>query len=257
MSKENPQVEITYTSEFPKGWEVEWKGNLTRIDPADLVYHLYERIADGEFGSYRVPPAVGTYPLTIRYFDVLFHFYGHRDDDKWINDFTLAQFPNSEVFFPKVKKDAPGIEPLEALGTNATVRWEVIKEDIRNRFSPQATKKFISEYEEENSVSVQKVGTIRRERYSFYATNVVSNRNWGILADRSQLVTVSGTPTLHQVEVEYRTILGKSSQDLSSQTAVLTELDELGEMIVREVGRDKLAPTKLTKFHWIVANSNI
>jgi len=257
MGKESLQGEITYTSEFPKGWEVEWKGNLTTIDPADLVYYLYEKIADGKFGNYRIPRAVGTYPLTIRYFDVLFHFYGHKDQNRWISDFTLAQFPNSEVFFPKVKKDAPGVGPLEALGTNATIRWEVIKEDIRNRFSPEAIRQFMSEYEKTNSVSVQKVGTIRRERYSFYATNVITNRNWGILADRSQLITVEEKPALYQVEVEYRTVLGKSSQDLQSQIAALRELDELGEMIVVEIGRDKLKPTKLTKFDWIVANSNL
>lgn len=254
MSTERKDQELSYTSEFPKGWEVEWKGNLVNIDPADLVYALYEKIAYGKFGSYKIPPAVGTYPLSIRYFDVLFHFYGHKNGDKWFEDVTLAQFPNSEAYFPRVKTAAHSPE-LEALGTNVNLRIEVIKEDIRNRFTPEAARDFIKDYEQKHGVSLVRVGTIRRDRYSFYATNNSSNRNWGILADRSQLVSETSNPTLYQAEIEYRTKLGPSEQNLESQTQALMELEELGNMVVTETGAEKVQPTKLTKFDWIVSNS--
>ncbi len=243
-----------FTKEFPKGWEVEWKGNLLTQDPSGFIFHLYETIAEGNFLQYKISSSLGTLPLNIRVFDYLFHFYGHEDQGIWVEDFVLAQPPGTDIFIPRVKKPVP-VQQFASLGSNVIIRLEEQKEDLRNRLPGNMVEHFKSAFEDENNISTQLVGLIRRERYSFYITNTASYRNWGILADRSELVSSERRPTLSQVEFEYKGKSGISSVNLLFQIEALQEMDRLGLSLIELFGVDRLTPTKLTKFEWIVKNS--
>lgn len=241
-----------FTKEFPQGWEVEWKGNLFTHDPSGFIFQLYEIVSEGKLSPYKLSSSLGSLPLNIRVFDYIFHFYGHKEQNVWIEDFVLAQPHETDVFIPRIKKSVP-IQRFESLNSNVIIRLEKQKEDLKNKFSGNLIKGFVDEFETKNNIKTELVGTIKRERHSFYITNMESNRNWGILADRSILISSPKKNVLSQVEFEYKGRNGISYTNLLSQTEAIQEMDNLGSELTIKTGVDRLIPTRLTKFEWITS----
>jgi len=245
-----------FYKEFPKGWEVEWKGNLLTKDPFGFIYDIYNAMTKHQFGDYQLPKVLGSLPVQIRCFDYLFHFYGHSENGQWVEDFVLAQPPGGDFIVPRIKLKEKITLPFNH-DPSIIIRVEQVKEDLRNRFSLSDQKVFISKFEKQHKIKVKKVGTIRRERYSFYSENSKTHRNWGIIADLCTLQNQSQKKQLSQVEFEYKGINTIPKHDLMAQKDALEEMSNLGKQLITFIGKDKLKATDLTKFNWMIQETSL
>lgn len=254
MSQNRSITRNHFYKEFPKGWEVEWKGNLVTKDPFGFIYEVYTAMDQDMFGDYGLPKVLGSLPTQIRCFNYLFHFYGHMENGVWVEDFVFAQPPGGDFYIPRIKTKEKIVLPFNH-DPSIIIRIEKVKEDIRNRFSLEDVNKFIADYEKKHNIRIRIVGSIQRERFSFYAKNNISHRNWGIIADKCTLLGTVSKQEISQVEFEYKGINQMPKFGLVAQDEVLVEMGNLGQALINHIGAEKLIPTNLTKFDWIIEST--
>jgi len=250
MIKELSLDTTYFTKEFPPDWEIEWKGNLSTLDPAGFIYRAYGFVTEGCLNPFMLPKSLGRLPLGLSYLGINFHYYGHEDEHGWIEDFVLAQPPGLPFFISRIKTNVsvPGLNPE---GVGVVIRQER-KEDLRGAFPASHLQRFIRDFEVNQRVRTQFVGTLYRERYSFYLHNQTSFRNWSLLADRCQPIEPHKTVQFGQVEFEYKGIDGISSRNVFTQQAVLDEAVLLSNILIKHFGVDIIQPTSITKFKWLL-----
>jgi len=249
LAKELSLGTVYYTKEFPSDWEIEWKGNLSTLDPAGFMYRAYQLAVEGSLQPFALPKSLGKLPLGLRFFEIDFHYYGHEGKDGWVEDFVLAQPPRFPFFIPRIKQRVI-VPNLNLESANIIIRQEK-KEDLSGAFPANNLQRFIQTFEGTQGIKTQFIGSLRRERYSFYLHNCDSLRNWGLLADRCQPIEPYRAAKLAQVEFEYKGIDGISGQNVLAQQAVLLEARMLSDTLIRCFGSNIVQPTTLTKFEWL------
>lgn len=252
MSEEKEKALQTkyFSKEFPPDWEVEWKANLATLDPTGFIFQAYERVAEGKLFPYVHPKSLGEQSLGIRYFDVNFHYYGHEDEFGWQEDFVLAQPPGFPILIPRIKTDVQSLH-LNNDEYNIIIRKEV-KVGLESAFQEDELVDFRTQFEVTNGCKTRFLGTLRRERYSFYLSNSESRRNWSLVSDRCTPINPKVNAQLAQVEMEYKGIDGHAIENPLNQRAALEEMDGLGKIVIRSFGSQIIQPTSITKFEWLL-----
>lgn len=248
--KEKALSTLYFSKEFPSNWEVEWKANLATLDSAGFIFKAYDLVAEEQFFPFVHPKSLGELLLGMRYFDVWFHYFGHQEEKGWVEDFVLAQPPEFPIFIPRIKI---GIE-LPHLNTEkygVSIRQE-IKVGLKGAFHKRKLESFKQAFEAERGIESRFLGTLRRERYSFYLSNSETCRNWSLVADRSQPINPIGKEQIAQIEIEYKGRDGISLANPLAQRKVLEEMDVLGKIVASHFGSQFIQPTKLTKFEWLI-----
>ena len=253
LRESEKSLSIQYFSrEFPAGLEVEWKTGLASCDPAGFIFKLDDCLLCGELFPFFKARTMGNQPIGISYLNIWCHYYGHLKQGKWVEDLVLVQPPATPIFIPRVKVDRAG--DYNNLPENVLVREET--KGTKFEILPERNiGSFLQKFEMAKGVALVKVGTIEREKWSFYLTNRLTGRNWNVLADLCHMMRLSCRVTnsrLSQVEVEYKGISGIALANRLSQHEVIQEMLTLGERIIDE-SCQTVFPSKITKFDWLVS----
>jgi hypothetical protein len=249
-AKERSLSLIHFSKEFPSNWEIEWKANLATLDPAGFIFRANDLLGGESFTQFWYTKSLGNASLGIRYFDLLFHYFGHKRDGEWIEDFVLAQPDGIPILIPRVKTNVDS-SMYGDKGVGIVIREET-KFGIAGAFPFDKIDYYKQEFNRKAEVETSFVGTLQRERYSFFLSNLKSHRNWSLVSDRCKSIEPSVGKLIAQVEVEYKGRDGISPCNLITQKEALGELNELANLIVNNFGEEVVQPTLQTKFEWLL-----
>lgn len=232
-----------FTKEF-LGYEIESKWEFLPRDLFGFVFQMNEDIALGKWGRFEITKTLGALPIGMRYFSLQFSFYASRGVNGLTQLAMVAHSPDNSRFMVAFKG-----ETQEFAGNNGKIyNCPLLRKESRkgNWVTFSEMHKIIMSRDPE-AISC---GTIQREKCSFYFTNLQTNRNFNISADRCYFQN----NTLSQVEIEYKGRSGIWLPDTTGQE-ILEEYRVIHDTIQRLYGQ-YLVPTTRRKFDWICEMSS-
>lgn len=250
MTKPEQALSTRYFSkEFPANWEVEWKAELATKYPLGFIEQIREAARLGYLSPFYEPAYMGDRPVGLQYQNLWFHYYGHQKQDRWVRDLVLVQPPGAPILVPQFKVDV--VDVIDASSHNVVLREER-KGGLAQAFPLRKLEKYLAKIQSELGYTVSPIGILDRERYSIFLTNRESQRNYSLVADLSHELTLGLSPSLSQVEVEYKGRDGLAANTFIAQKDILMEFDLLNSKIQEVIGEGIIQPTTTTKLDWLI-----
>lgn len=238
---------VYFTKEFPPEFEIEWKGYLETCDPAGFIYQLLDDVDSRKLIPYDRCLSLGKQNVELKYTNLWHHYFAYPSTEGLLQAFVLIQPPGSDFVLPHVKKQDKFVDRRE----NILIREES-KPSLKDAFPFSVIPTFVERFQRQFDIQVAQIGTINRERFSIYLTNLESYRNWSIVADYCKPISPPIPDQMAQVEIEYKGRSGVSPKDRIAQTQVLDELSSLAALLQQNSGDGILIPTADTKFDWLI-----
>lgn len=239
-----PKTELSriyFTKEFP-GFEIESKWTLLTQNPVPVLLEMYSDILKGRWQNFNIAVAMGKLPAGIRFFDIIFQFWGAEQNGNLEQVAMIACLPTIDRYQLAFK--SPQRQPLRS--SHTLCNPPLVRLESRSGGWISYTK--VVDKIKAVASHARVVGEIRRQKCFTYITSTKSYRNFSISTDLCH----NGRQSLSQVEVEYKGRNGCWMPDTIGD-GIIQDFSEIHSILERLYG-DILIPTSQTKFKWITGD---
>jgi len=225
-----------FTKEFP-GFEIESKWTLLTQNPVPVLLKIQSDVFEGKWLNFGTALSMGTLSVGIRFFDLIFQFWGVELRGNMEQIAMVACMPGNRYQLAFKSHQVQPLRLFHLLANPPMIRPE-------SRTGKWITYASVIEEIKEVVPLARFVGEMRRLKCFTYITNIETFRNFSISAD----LCYSGPKILSQIEVEYK---GRRGCWLPDKTGddIIRDFSQI-HSILKELYGDIISPTSQTKFKW-------